>query len=195
MRHLFPGSVLCLLALVIGVPANAGDKKSKDSGGPPKVERGPEHKVLESLAGTYDADVKFFFPDPTKPTVSKGVMVRKMILDGNFLQESFSGEFFGTKFVGLGIVGYDKNKKKFTSTWHDSMSTSMMLMEGTYDPDKKTLTSQGEDYEPTAKKKMKARDVLKIVSAEVQAFEMFRLPEGEKAEIKIMEITYTRKKK
>src|SRR5436190_24026545 len=87
---------LLILGFAITVPAGAGDKK-KDVG-PPKVERGPEHKVLESLTGTFDADVKFFFPDPTKPTVSKGVMTRKMILGGNFLQEDFAGEFNGVKF-------------------------------------------------------------------------------------------------
>jgi hypothetical protein len=35
--------------------------------------------------------------------------------------------------------------------------------------------------------------VLKIVSADSQTFEMFRLPEGEKTELKVMEVTYTRK--
>ena len=191
MKRVLPLCVIVLLGATIAVPA--GDKK-KDEGGPPKIVLGPEHKLLESLTGTFVAEVKVFFPDPTKPTTSKGVMARKMILGGNFLQESFSGEFFGSKFTGLGIVGFDQVKKKYTTTWCDSMTTSTMLMEGTYDVEKKTLTSVGNDYEPSSKKKMKARDVLKIVTADLQTFEMFRLPEGETQEFKIMEISYTRKK-
>jgi len=193
MKRVLLVSTLVLLVASFAAPTGAQDKK-KEGDGPPKVERGPEHKVLETLTGTFDANVKFFFPDPTKPTISKGLMTRKMILGGNFMQENFSGEFFGSKFTGIGLVGFDYAKKKFTTTWCDSMSTSMMLMEGTYDPAKKTLTSVGDDYEPSAKKKMKARDILTIISADEQKFEMFRLPEGEKAEFKIMEITYVRKK-
>ncbi len=193
MKRILSLASFLVLGVGLALPADAGDQK-KDADGPPKVERGPEHKVLESLTGTFVADVKFYFPDPTKPTTSKGIMTRKMILGGNFLQENFSGEFFGSKFAGMGVVGFDGNKKKFVTSWVDSMSTSMMLLEGTYNPDKKTLTSVGDDYEPNEKKKMKARDVLKIVSADVQTFEMYRLPEGADKEIKIMDITYTRKK-
>jgi hypothetical protein len=181
-------------AAVLAAPLGAGDKK-KDAGGPPKVVLGPEHKVLESLTGAFQADVKFFFPDPTKPTLTKGTLSRKMILGGNYLQETFTGEFFGSKFNGIGIIGFDQVKKKYTTAWVDSMSTSMMLLEGTYDAEKKTLTSTGDDFDPMTKKKMQARDVLKIVSADTQTFEMFRHPEGEKEAFKVMEITYTRAEK
>lgn len=193
MQRILPLCGLVLFGYALALPVGAGDKK-KEVGGIPKVERGPEHKVLESLTGTFTADVKFYLPDPTKPTTSKGTMTRKMILGGNFLQEDFSGEFFKAPFTGMGIVGFDPNKKKFTTTWCDSSSTTIMILEGTYNPDKKTITSVGDDFEPNEKKKMKARDVLTIVSADVQSFEMYRLPEGEKKEVKVMEITYTRKK-
>jgi hypothetical protein len=192
MKLIFPVVVNLLLSAAIAASAAAGDKK-KETGGPAKLELGPEHKLLESLVGTFDAEVKVYYFGPTKPTSNKGVLTRKMILGGNFLQESFTGEFFGSKFTGLGIVGFDQNKKKFVTTWCDSMSTSLMLTEGTYNADKKTLTNVGEDVEPNTKKKMKTRDVLKIISADAQTFEMFRLPEGEKMELKVMEISYTRK--
>ncbi len=182
-----------LIGISLTTDVRAGDKK-KDSGGIPKVERGPEHKVLESWTGVFDATVKVYFPDPTKPSASKGVMTRTMILGGNFLQESYQGEFFGAPFSGMGVIGFNNVKKKFTTTWFDSTSTSMMLMEGTYDEKTKTLTMVGDDYEPNTKKKMKARDVLKITGADTQTFEMFRLPDGETKEFKIMEIAYTRKK-
>ncbi len=190
MKRIIPLLVVCCMIAAAAVPVGAGDKK-KDAG-PQKVERGPEHKVLESLVGTFNAEIKVYFPDPTKPASSKGVLTRTMILDGNFLQETFAGEFFGAKFTGLGIVGFDPNKKKYTTTWCDSMSTTMMVMEGTYDAAKKTLINFGDDFEPMTKKKMKARDVLTIISADEQSFDMFRLPEGEKTEFKVMEIRYTR---
>lgn len=192
MYRIFAVSVVFFATLAMAATTAAGDKK-KEGGGPPEIERGPEYKVLESLVGTFDAKVKFYL-DPKKPSESKGVMTRKMILGGNYLQESYKGEFFGKAFAGLGIVGYDANQKKYVTTWYDSMSTTMMLLHGTYNADKKTLTMLGEDFEPNSKKKMKARDVLKILNAEQQTFEMYRQPEGSPDEIKVMEIAYTRKK-
>ena len=181
-----------ILAALLAAPSGAGDKKKA---GPvfPEVKLGPEHKVLGTLVGVFDAKVKMYL-DPTKPAnESTGVMTRKMIIGGNYLQESFEGKFFGKKFTGLGIVGFDAVKKKYVTTWCDSMSTSITLFHGSYDPDKKTLTNVGEDYSPDGKK-MKARDVLKILSADEQVFDMYRQPEGEKAEFKVMEIRYKRAK-
>ena len=194
MRSTFVLTITLLVVSTVILQSSAGGEKKKDAPGFPPVERGPEHKVLGTLVGTWDAKVKFYFPDPTKPTESKGVMTRTMILGGNFLQESFKGEFVGQKFAGLAIVGFDANKKKFVTTWCDSMSTSMTHMQGTYDPEKKTLTSVGEEIEPNSKKKMKTRDVLRIISADEQTLDMYRQPDGEEKEFKIMEIVYTRKK-
>jgi hypothetical protein len=180
-------ATLTLIALAL--PFSAAAEKKKDAG-----LRGPEHRVLETLVGTWDAKVTFYFPDPAKPSVSKGVMTRSMILAGNYLQESFDGEFLGKKFSGLALIGFDPNKKKFVTVWADSMSTNMVTTEGTYDPLQKTLTSLGRELDPTTKKDMKMRDVLKIVSADEQVLEMYRQPKGEPKEFKLMEVVYTRKK-
>lgn len=182
-----------LLAIVLASPTRAGDDK-KENPALPIVKRGPEHKVLESLTGTYDAKVKFFISPAKDPVTSNGVMVRRMILDGNFLLESFQGSFAGKTYTGLGIVGYDSAKKQYVSHWCDSMSTTMMMLHGTYDEEKKTFTNVGEDTDPSGKK-LKTRDVLKLVSADEQSFEMFRQADGSPAEVKVMEITYTRTKK
>jgi hypothetical protein len=186
MRRIFAVAVWMLLPATDAIPR---------AGAQHKIELGPEHQLLESLTGTFDADVKAYFLDAKKPKTSKGVLTRTMILGGNFLQESLTGEFFGSKFIGLGIVGFDQNKQKYVNTWCDSLSTTLMLTEGIYHEDRKTITYLGEDIEPNTKKKMKTRDVLKIISADSQTYEMFRLPAGEKTEVKIMEIHYTRKKK
>jgi hypothetical protein len=48
------------------------------------------------------------------------------------------------KFQGRGQWGYDPVKKKYVGVWVDSMSTTPMMMEGTYDKAKKTMTMFGE---------------------------------------------------
>jgi hypothetical protein len=155
---------------------------------------GPEHKVLEPLVGTFKAKVKMYMEPGKPPTESEGTMNRKWILDGRYLQEEFEGKFFDTPFKGQGMLTYDPAKKQYVATWADSMSLSITMMQGTYDDKTKTLTYVYEETDPSSGKKMKARDVSKIVDNDHQTFDMYRTLEG-MAEFKVMEITYTRVKK
>lgn len=98
---------------------------------------GPEHEVLKKMAGTWDVTMSFGGAE------TKGSAVYKMDLGGLWLTTAFEGELFGTKFSGRGLDTYDPAAKKYRSVWVDSMSTSPLLMDGTYDAGKKTLTLEG----------------------------------------------------
>jgi hypothetical protein len=145
---------------------------------------GPEHEVLKKLEGTWDATMNFAGME------SKGTMVWKMDLGGLWLTSNFEGDFGGMKFQGRGFDSYDPMKKKYVAVWLDSMSTSPMTMEGTYNADTKTLTMVGEgpgvDGKPT-KHKMEShiKDADNIVS---------KMSMGEGAGAMTFEIVYKRKK-
>ena len=106
---------------------------------------GPEHEGLKKYVGTWGATMKMGGMD------SKCTATYKMDLGGLWLASTFDGDFMGMKFQGKGMDGYDPAKKKYVATWCDSMSTSMMIMEGTYDKDKKTLTMEGDGMGPDGK--------------------------------------------
>jgi Protein of unknown function (DUF1579) len=101
------------------------------------VKPGPEHELLKGMEGTWEATVKFGGQE------SKGTMVWKMGLGGLWLLSNYEGEFFGQKFEGHGMDSYDSIKKKYVSVWADSMATSPMVTEGTYDAAEKKLTMEG----------------------------------------------------
>jgi hypothetical protein len=187
-------AALAALGLALAPTSRAGDKDKKDNpfAGLPKP--GPEHKVLAKGEGTWDAAVKAWMEPGKPPMESKGVLQRKMILGGRYLQETFKGSFAGMPFEGVGTLAYDTPKKQYVMTWIDNFGTGITVSHGTYDADKKTLTFTGEEDMP-GYGKMKTRDVLKYVSDDQQLFEMYRAPIADKAkETKVMEITYTRKK-
>lgn len=187
-----------LLALVAAVAVflaplslPAQDKKEQPDPNAP----GPEHKVLERLTGTYAAKVKAYFEPGKPPEESTGLMKRRMLMDGRYLQEEYEGKIGPESFSGMGLVGFDKIKKKYVVTWIDSMSTGFMSSEGTYDAAKKTLTYISEDIDPNTGKKMKGRDVLRMDSDDQQTFEMYRQTMDDATkEFKVLEIIYTRKK-
>ncbi len=182
------------LAAVVGLtalpPTQAGDKKKEDNPFAQLPKPGPEHKLLAALEGTWTVKGKAFFG--AEPTPTTGTTVRKMIMDGRYLQEVFQGHFGDMKFRGMGLTGYDVIKKKFVMTWIDNFGTGIYLTHGTFDDDTKTWTHLGQ--EDTPKGPMKSRDVLKLVSADEQQFDMYRTPPAGKEFKKVMEITYTRKK-
>jgi len=168
----------------------AQDKKEEGDPSAP----GPEHKLLEELAGTYAAKLRAWVEPDKEPEKSEGVMKRKMLFGGRFLQEEFEGKLGSETLNGMGLIGFDKFKKKYVLAWIDSMSTGFMTSEGTYDAAKKTFTYLSEDVDPSGKK-MKGRDILRVDSADQQTFEVYRQPLDEGAkEFKVLEIIYTRKR-
>ena len=147
---------------------------------------GPEHEKLKELVGTWDAVVKFGDQE------SKGTMKWKMDLGGLWLVSEFEGEFAGGKFTGKGFDSYDPIKKKYVGVWFDSMSTSPMVSEGTYDKDGKVITMTGEgpgqDGKPTKHKMTSDRK-----DKDTVVFTMFG-PGPDGKEGPMMSITYKRRK-
>jgi hypothetical protein len=127
-----------VLAAVLVVPSVRAQE-------PPKP--GPEHDMFKKMVGDWDLTMKFGGGE------SKGTVSYKMELGGLWLAGSLESELFGTKFQGKSLDTYDAGKKKYIGIWVDSMSTHPLLMEGTFDKEKKTLTMIGEgpgmDGKPT----------------------------------------------
>ena len=127
-----------VLAAVVAVPAIRAQELPKP---------GPEHEVLKRMEGTWEVAVKGGGME------SKATVTCRMELGGMWLVTNLEGEFAGTKFQGKGLDSYDAASKKYVSVFVDSMSSRPLVMEGTYDKDKKTLTMAGEgpgmDGKPT----------------------------------------------
>lgn len=152
---------------------------------------GEPHKLFASLAGSWVTKTKEWM-EPNKPPVeSTGTAEMKMLLDGRFLQQEFTGNMMGQPYTGLGISAYDNVRKHYVSIWMDTMSTGIFSMEGTASKDGKTITLKGRHAEPGGGQ-MTHRAVWKIVDSNTQSFDMFGTHHGGK-EMKMMEITYTRK--
>jgi len=146
---------------------------------------GPAHAKLKELVGEWDATVKF------GDSESKGKSVMKLDFGGFFLIQEFEGEAFGAKFKGRGTSGYCPIRKKYVSTWIDSMSPSMMTMHGSYDKDGKTFTEVGEG--PSMEGKMvKMKSVTTMPDKDTMIFKMYEVKDGQDQEM--MTITYKRKK-
>jgi hypothetical protein len=177
MREVRLFSVVCVAAGLLTQAAPAQ---------PPVPKPGPEHAHLKKLEGTWEATVHFMGGE------SKGTMTYKMDLGGLWLLADYQGEFGGQKFQGKGLDSYDAGKKKYVSVWVDSMSTTPMLSEGTFDKSGKVLTMIGEG--PGMDGKMtKYKSVSEMKDDDTMVFTM-SAPGQDGKDQTMMTITYKRKK-
>ena len=152
---------------------------------------GEPHKLFASLAGSWTTKTKEWMEPGKPPTESTGSAEMKMLLDGRFLYQEFTGQMMGQPFSGIGIDAYDNLRKRYVIAWMDTMGTGIFMMEGTASADGKTITMKGQHAEPGGGY-MTHRAVWKIVDSNSQTFDMYGTHHGGK-EMKMMEITYARK--
>ena len=189
----------CLALLLLASPVMAKEKKHGKQMDPQAMmelwqklaQPGEPHKLFATLAGSWTTTTKEWMEPGKPPTESTGTADMKMLLDGRFLYQEFTGNMMGQPFSGVGIDAYDNMTKKYMTAWMDTMGTGIFMMEGTASADGKTVTLRGSHPEPGGGK-MTHRAVWKIVDSNSQTFDMYGAHHGGK-EMKVIEITYTRK--
>jgi hypothetical protein len=146
---------------------------------------GAPHKALADTAGNYDVKVKSW-QAPGGPAMEEtGTVTRSMVLDGRVLVEEFKGSMMGMPFTGHGMRGYDNVTGKYWGTWMDSMSTGMMVSEGTCDA-KNACTFTGSWNDPIKKGPITSRMASRWTSPTTEVFEMY-VPGRDGKEFKMME--------
>jgi hypothetical protein len=153
---------------------------------------GPEHKVLDRMAGSWDTLTRYWPTPNAEPVEAKGTSQRKWILDGRFLLEEIDGGNLVLPFKGLALYGYDAFEQKHTSAWVDTMNTSILTNLGTYDRTNDVVNFTGQYKDPWTGARKKERGVTRFVSKDKHVLEIYPTePDGK--EFKMLEITYTRR--
>ena len=196
--NLLRGGLVLAAALLVGV-AGADDKKKADPAAAMEAMMkagmpGEAHKKLEPLIGDWTYKVKIWFDPSGAPMDGTGTCKRQWILGGRYVREEYKGDETPEPFQGIGVVGYDNLRKKYTSAWIDSMSTGIVTGTATFDATGKTMTTLMENLDPVTGKPAKGRDVVDLSDKNKQTITAFKTaPDGK--ESKVMEIVLTRKPK
>ncbi|MBP7146421.1 MAG: DUF1579 domain-containing protein [Acidobacteria bacterium] len=151
---------------------------------------GPQHKELAAMAGTYDLKIKGWHEAGAPPTEDTGTATRTMILDGRVMVEEVQAMMMGMQYNGRGMTGFDNVTGKYWSTWTDSMSTGLMVSEGTCDA--QTCTFKGTWNDPVKKGPVTSRMTMRWPTPTTEVFELYG-PGKDGKEMKMMEIIYTKK--
>lgn len=176
----------CAALLLTATLSVAQDQKQCEPQKP-----GPEHALLKSFVGTWDAAIKGYMEPGKPPMESKGTETITSM--GDFwIVIDHQSEIVGAPYRGHAMRGYDALKKKYVNTWADTMSGSLMIFEGGYDEATKTFTlyadAPGMDGKPA---RWKGVHVLKSADQNVFTLSVGG-PDGK--DFVCMEITYTKRK-
>ncbi len=157
---------------------------------------GEPHAFIARMAGTYSCTVRLWAgPDgqDAPPTESKGTAWIKPVLGGRYMQQELATAFLGQPLEGLGFIGFDKSRRAFTSSWMDTMSTSMSIATGSINREGNQLTLFGAMDEPATGEYGKiAKFVYRFVDSDTFVFEAWEVMYGDPW--KVFEIEYKRKK-
>jgi hypothetical protein len=153
---------------------------------------GVPHEMLATLTGSWTTRTKAWMEPGKPPTEGTGTCEQKMLLDGRYLQQEYSGEMMGEPFSGINFMGFDNHTGKYVSAWIDSMSTTIYYFVGPGSADGKSITQEC-SYDDPVRGPMVWRSISRVVDRNRMDYEMYLIPEGGTEE-KIMEMTLTRKK-
>ncbi len=151
---------------------------------------GEPHRWLATTAGSYHLAIKSWHEPGGPATEDVGTAKRTMTLDGRVLVEDVSSSMMGMPFTGRGMTGFDNVSGKYWSTWMDSMSTGIMVSEGTCDA-QHACSYSGSWNDPIKQGPVKARMTSRWTGPTTQVFEMYG-PDRSGKETKMMEIVYTK---
>jgi len=152
---------------------------------------GEVHKMIASWNGTWKTDITMYEPGKP-PTKTTGTAVNKMILGGRYQESVNTSTMMGMPFEGHSTIGYNNATKMFESSWVDNMGTGIMKMTGAWDAATKSVTLTGMGVDPYSLKEKENREIFTVVDDKTQTMSMFG-PGPDGKEVKIMDITFTRK--
>lgn len=156
------------------------------------AEPGKHHANLKPLVGTWNVVLRRRRTPDAPWEESTSTAGYEWIMGSRFLLQKVRGKWADNQpFEGMGILGYDRVRRKHTSVWVDNSGTVAATSEGTCNQSGNVITLYREYTDPMTGGTKRERSVLRITSNNEHVFEIHETgPEGQ--EFQSFEMTYTR---
>ena len=113
-----------------------------------QAQPGPEHKMLEKMAGAWSQDIRLW-PEPgAEPMITKGTIEWELLLGGRFLQ-GYSRLDGSDEVTGVSLLGFDRRSGRYTCLGMDAVGTYWVSAEGAPGADGEPIVMAGRDDNPS----------------------------------------------
>jgi hypothetical protein len=133
-------AILGLLTLAVTTVAVAGPFQDKPARNPPTPDVDAAKAVLGKMLGTWTTTLSH----GEGSELVKGTSVISPVQGAAFVHEKFSAKMDGKPFMGMGLMGYDGEMKRWRHVWVDSSDHKMDMSTGDWDEDSLSLVSRKE---------------------------------------------------
>lgn len=155
---------------------------------------GEQHRLLAKSDGKWTGKSLTWMAKGAPPSETEVKMENRMIMGGRYQESNYSGDMFGSPYMGRSIMGYDNYGKKYFATMIDNWSTAVMHMEGTYDAASKTYQLAGVFPNPANGQDCEMKQTYRLVDDNTEVMEMWGPDPATGESYKMMEITFKRAK-
>lgn len=125
---------------------------------------GPYHNLIDTLAGTWQEEMKFYMDGVDTPQTVKMTAVITPVLNGLYQQTLHRGKVNGLPYEGRALLGFNKAKNKFEYTWIDNFSSGMMFLTGDLDSVTNTINLTGTMADPVTGKDIGIRQTIEMIA-------------------------------
>lgn len=178
------------VAALCGVLAVAAPAPAQEGAAMPPMGAPEQMKDVAFMVGTWACDVQMRM-DPSAEWIPEKATVKiEPALDGCFLMSNFEGVMMGMPFKGVNILGYDRETKKWQSTWMDNMGARISYSEGG-PKDDGSIVMEGDDF--MMGQKMRVRQTTKNITDAKFDWSMEVSMDGGTTYAEMMKISYVKK--
>ncbi len=173
------------LVLVVGTSAITSAVIPQDNaGGDPwdlYCVPGPEHDMLEHLAGRWALEVTATIVEGDEPVQATLTSDYRWLFGGRFLRGEYDGYVMGELFQAKELLGYDNYRRQYNSIWIDNMTTAFTHGMGYYDARQEALILEGvQDDVERGVRDEKFRFIYRFEDADNMTIELWRPDQGGK---------------
>ena len=134
---------------------------------------GAYHKMLDTLAGTWQEEMKFYMEGSDTAQTVKMTAAITPVLNGLYQQTLHRGKIMNMPYEGRTVLGFNKASNLFEYTWLDNFSSGMMFLTGTMDSVNNMINLSGTMADPVTGKNIAVRQTIEMLNNKEQHIKFY----------------------
>jgi len=158
-----------------------------------RASAGPEHNILQPLAGEWRVRGAFRLAPSANPETFLASASHRWTLSGRFLRQEFHATGDLGPYEAIGFLGYDRVRKRVVGSWCESANTGIAQIDGTYNAGTRTFHFKQTQTNLQSGQRETLRALLTVHDANRHSYAIYATNPDRGGEVEMFRADYTRK--